>query len=285
MMDELINQLLKLLSYDVVVHIYSYPHFAIEALLATVLCIVHCVLIFEINNLCIKTNAKLTLKCSQLGKMESCSDYIISRLHTRIFPQTSETTTTRQSYNVSSYRLNKKLSTTSSLGWDISSHYVKSGLMMRHSHGYNDRVDDLLSISLSGYVQKDIERKHREAIMSSCIQSLTLLEKVFNDDNITMESVSKEAIKKSINAIKDNFEKQFIDDGYSIVDVCLHSLPSLLNHSLNKEPFENSLVPYYSVSSPRNGTEKPDDYKERKSLHNKVDKIVWMMHKMSRESI
>ncbi|KAG5889240.1 hypothetical protein JTB14_006376 [Gonioctena quinquepunctata] len=218
MMDELITQSVKLLNRNVVVHIYSHPHFAIETLLAFVVCIAHCLLIFEINDLYRRTIAKAAIKLSQKHpqprEVESYSYHKISRLDTQIFSQKFETTATRQSYIVPSHKtLNKNLRTASNFGWIFPSTRGESRLMMRHGHGYNNRVDYLLSISPSEYVRKDKMREHRKAGLMSCIHSLTsLLEKVLNDDSIMMESVSKEAIKKSINIIKENFEKQLIGD-------------------------------------------------------------------------
>ncbi|KAG5889227.1 hypothetical protein JTB14_006363 [Gonioctena quinquepunctata] len=216
-------QLVKLLDTNIVVHIYSYPHFAIETLLAFVVCIAHCLLIFEINNLYRRMNAKaavkLRLKHPQLTKVENCSYHtILSRIHTRIFPI------------VPFYkRLNRKFSTATNFGWVIPT---------------NHRVDHLLSLSPSEYVRKDKERKHREVGLRSCLQSLTsLLEKAFNDD-IMMKSASGKAIKERINAIKE-FENQFERD--SIGDLCTPSLHSLLKHSVNQKSLKSSLVPHHFV--------------------------------------
>lgn len=76
-----------------------------------------------------------------------------------------------------------------------------------HRHSFNERVDHLLAMSPSEYVRKDKERKNREAGLRTCLQSLTtLLERALNGDATDLESLSKEAIRKSINAIKENFE-------------------------------------------------------------------------------
>ncbi|KAG5886921.1 hypothetical protein JTB14_034197 [Gonioctena quinquepunctata] len=274
-MDELITQLAKLLSYNIVVHIYSYPHFAIELLLALAVCIAHCLLIFEINNLYKRTNAKaainLGLKHPQLREVESSSYQTISTLHTQIPPQQIGSTSTRQS-NVPSYRVTRKLSTASTFGSVVPTNYGEPRLITRHA--YNDRVDHLLSLSPSEYVRKDRERKYREAGLKSCIHSLTsLLEKALNDDNITMESVSKGAIKKSINAIKENFENQILGDRYSIGESYSPSLHSLLNQSVNNKSLKNSLVPrrFVSFSLSGDGIDTLSDYEKRKSSHSKVD--------------
>ncbi|KAG5889242.1 hypothetical protein JTB14_006378 [Gonioctena quinquepunctata] len=267
-MDEVINQLAKVLNKTVVVHIYSYPHFAIETFLAFVVCIAHCLMIFEINNLYRRTNAKaavkLRLKHPQLREVGSCSYHTISRLHTQISPQQIQTTATKHSYIVPSYkRLNRKLSTASNYGWVIPTYHGESLLMVRHGHGYNDRVDHLLSISPSEYVREDKQRKHQEAGLRSCIHSLSsLLEKALSDD-IMMESVSKDAIKKSINAMKETFENQFIGDIYG--DLCSLSLHSLLNYSVNKKSLKSSLVPQHIESFSLLGDETAEDYEKRKS--------------------
>ncbi|KAG5884663.1 hypothetical protein JTB14_005407 [Gonioctena quinquepunctata] len=180
----------KLLYHTVVFNIYSYPHFAIETLLAVVLCIAHCLLIFEINNIYRRTNVKaavkLRLKHPQLREGENCSCHTISRQHTKIFPKKIENTAI-----VPSHKSKKKLSTAPV----IPANHGESRLMRRHGRGFNDKVDHLLSISPSQYVREDRERMHREAGLKSCIHSLTsLLEKALNEDNSIRESVSKESM-------------------------------------------------------------------------------------------
>ncbi|XP_074030819.1 uncharacterized protein [Leptinotarsa decemlineata] len=252
-MDEFINYLVKLLTNNILVHIYSYPHFAIETFIASVICVTHCLLIFEVNNLFRRTNTRAAIKLRhrhpQLKDAESCSYHTISRLHTQIFPQKIETTATRQSYYVPSYtrRLNKKLSNASNFGWVIPTR-GDSRIVMRH--GYNDRVEHLLSISPSEYVRKDKERKHREAGLRSCIHSLTsLLEKALNNENMELESASREAIKKSINALKENFEHQIaVENNYNMGDFASPSLHSLLGHSVQKKSLRNSLASPHFVS-------------------------------------
>ncbi|KAG5889238.1 hypothetical protein JTB14_006374 [Gonioctena quinquepunctata] len=277
-MDGLITRLVKSLNKNIVVHIYSHPHFAIETLLAFVLCIAHCLLIFEINNLYRRTNAtaavKLKLKHPQLTEVKSCTDYSISSLDTQISPQKIETSA-RQSYVVPSYkRLNRKLNTASHFGWDIPTNYGESRLMVRYGHGYNDRVNHFLSISPSEYVRKYKEKKHREACLRYCIHFLiSLLDKVLNDDNIMMGSLSKEAMENSINAIKENFKNQFFGVSCNIGDFCSPSLHSLLKHSVNKKSLKSSLEPRHSVSFSYSGNEiETREYYKKQSSHDKVDR-------------
>ncbi|KAG5882727.1 hypothetical protein JTB14_004024 [Gonioctena quinquepunctata] len=268
-MDKLITQLANILTKNVVVHIYSYPHFAIETLLAVVVCIAHCLLIYEINNLYRRTNAKaavaLSQKYPQLREVES-SYHTVSRLQTRIFPQKIGTTAIRNSYIAPSHKkMDRKLSPASNFGWNIPTNRGESWLMVGPGHAYNDRVSNLLSISPSEYVRKDKDRKHREAGLRSCIHSLTsLLEKALDDD-VMMESLSKEAIKKSINAIRDSFENQFFGDS------CSPSVHSLLNFPANRKSLKSSLAPHHFVSFSLSGDEMGtrEDYNKRK---NKVDK-------------
>lgn len=61
-MEEMITQIAKALSHTIIVHIYSYPQFSIETFLAAVVCIVHCLLILEVNGLYRRTNAKAAAK-------------------------------------------------------------------------------------------------------------------------------------------------------------------------------------------------------------------------------
>lgn len=57
-MEEMVSNIVKVLSHTILVHVYSYPHFAIELFLAAVLCVVHCLLIIEVNRVYQRTNAK-----------------------------------------------------------------------------------------------------------------------------------------------------------------------------------------------------------------------------------
>nr|CAH7748260.1 unnamed protein product [Callosobruchus chinensis] len=105
-MENLIAQMVKFLSSTVVVNIHSFPNFSIEILLASIVCVIHVLLILEIN------------------KREECSYHSMARVHTAMFPEKIETTTThRQSLIVPSVpyrRLNRKMSNTSHFGWMIS---------------------------------------------------------------------------------------------------------------------------------------------------------------------
>lgn len=57
-MDDIISRLVKILGNTVIVHVYSYPHFSIEIFLASVVCAVHLLLIYEVNSLYRRANAK-----------------------------------------------------------------------------------------------------------------------------------------------------------------------------------------------------------------------------------
>lgn len=57
-MEEMVSNIVKVLSHTILVHIYSYPQFAIELFLACVVCIVHCLLIIEVNRVYYRINAK-----------------------------------------------------------------------------------------------------------------------------------------------------------------------------------------------------------------------------------
>ncbi|VEN38318.1 unnamed protein product [Callosobruchus maculatus] len=61
-MENLITQMVKFLSSTVVVHIYSFPNFSIETFLASIVCVVHVLLIHEVNSLYRRTNAKAAAK-------------------------------------------------------------------------------------------------------------------------------------------------------------------------------------------------------------------------------
>lgn len=61
-MEDIISNIVKVLTHTILVHIYSYPHFSIEFFLACVICVVHFLLLFEVNKVYQRTNAKAAAK-------------------------------------------------------------------------------------------------------------------------------------------------------------------------------------------------------------------------------
>ncbi|XP_028142162.2 uncharacterized protein LOC114336022 [Diabrotica virgifera virgifera] len=240
-MEDIINHFGKIISKTVMVHIYSFPSFSIEVFLSLILCVVHILLIYEVNDIFQATNAKalskLRLKHPHLRDSDSCSYQTISRL--QVFPQKIEATTMRKSFFAQPCRkLSRKMSNRSNFGWVIPR---KDSSMFRHT--YTDRIDQLLSITPSEYVRKDKERKNREAGLKSCIESLTtLLEKALSNEHADLHNLSGEALRKSINHIKENFENQIVGDTKpcKFPEFGDNSLHSLITNSLNNKPLKTT---------------------------------------------
>lgn len=63
------------------VNIHSYPNFSMETILSTVVCIVHCLLIFEVNSLYRRTNARAAAKLRMRHPIKGNISYFV------IFPK------------------------------------------------------------------------------------------------------------------------------------------------------------------------------------------------------
>ncbi|XP_060533614.1 uncharacterized protein LOC132706344 [Cylas formicarius] len=239
-MDEFIVQSIKFLSNTITVRVASHPPFAIEIFLSAVVCIVHLLLIFEINALVKRTNARAVEKLKiKHASRESCSYDSLVPLQPTLFQKKTESIDQKQILYMpfNSKRLQRKISGASNFGWIIS----QGDSMLRNK--FDDRVDNLLAISPSEYVRRDKERKSREAGLRSCLQSLTsLLEKAINNDTLDLQNVSKDDMKRSINAIRENFESQ-ISNSYQLSEFPSPSLQSLIAQSAAKNALENSLSP------------------------------------------
>ncbi|VEN38313.1 unnamed protein product [Callosobruchus maculatus] len=265
-MENLITQMVKFLSSTVVVHIYSFPNFSIETFLASIVCVVHVLLIHEVNSLYRRTNAKaaakLRLRHASIKELEGCSYHSMARVETTLFPEKVETTTThRHSFTLPSApyrRLNRRMSNTSNFGWVISR---KTSSV--YCGNYSDRIEQLLALSPSEYVRKDKERKYKEAGLKNCIQSLTsLLEKALEaeENGLTMDQVSKDAVRNSIKTIKSNFDNHLSSFREPLAKVAsCRSIYSLISHTMTKSTLQNSLSPELN---PVNNAEasKSDEY-------------------------
>ncbi|XP_057659172.1 uncharacterized protein LOC130895711 [Diorhabda carinulata] len=234
-MEDIISYFGKLISNTIMVHIYSYPHFSIEILLAIMLCVCHILLFFEVNDIFHTTNIKamMKLKSKHPHLTETAdSDSFYSSSRVQVIPQRIETTM-RKSYFVPTCRkVGRKRSTKSNLGWVIP-RKVSSLL----PHTFSDRVDYLLSITPSEYIRKYKERKNREAGLKSCIQSLsTLLESAVSGESNEMRKISRETLRKSINHIKETFESQILGDPKTkYLDIDQNSLHSLMSKAYNNK--------------------------------------------------
>lgn len=90
----------------------------------------------------------------------------------------------------------------------------------------NDHVEQVLSITPSDYIRHYREKKVREEGLASCIQSFTsLLEHSLNNNEIN-EKLSKEAIERSLKAIKENFKNE-LSDFIDLPSYNLHGLRSM----------------------------------------------------------
>ncbi|CAG9862313.1 unnamed protein product [Phyllotreta striolata] len=207
-MEELLGHISKIISNHIAIHLYSYPHFSVEILLAVALCVSQLLLIFELNDIFKRTNTRaienLRIQHPQALKQITANGSLnsLSRIETQVFPQKIETTTTRQSYYAPfSRRAARKASTRSNVGWLVPK---RRSSMLNNPH--LDRVEHLLAMTPSDYVRQDRERKEREAGLKSCIHSLTsLLERALSAES-GLESESKEAIRRSLMSLRSNFD-------------------------------------------------------------------------------
>ncbi|XP_066259820.1 uncharacterized protein [Euwallacea similis] len=207
-MDELILNFVKFLSSTVVFRIISYPNFAIEILLATVVCVVQALLIFEINTLVRKTNAKVIAKLRMkhpIKEAESISFHslVAMKTTTQAFHNKPDIYQIYRSINPKG-RFDSK---DKNFGWAVST----EDSMMRHT--FSDRVEYLLSTTPSEYVRCDLARKSREQSLRSCLQSLKfLLERALSNDEDDCITISNTEIQNSVNTPNESFELELTND-------------------------------------------------------------------------
>ncbi|KAH1007769.1 hypothetical protein HUJ04_004964 [Dendroctonus ponderosae] len=246
-MDEFIANIVKILSSTINVRIISFPSFAIESLLASVVCIVHCLLIFEVNTLVRRTNAKAAARLRLKHPVKESDSYslhsILTLQATQVFHKKPEVFQRPQIYKPTNSKLQRRYNRENN-SWLLS----KGDSILRHT--FSDRVDHLLSISPSEYIRRDKERKNREQGIQSCIQSLTtLLEKALNSDGgVTFQSMSKEDIKKSINALRENFESE-LNSNSLLADFPPPSLQSMIDYNAAKRALKSSVYPDQHIPS------------------------------------
>jgi hypothetical protein len=70
-MNNFLENLVNILYHNILVHIYSSPNFIMETCISVLMCIIHCLLIVEINNIIKQINVpplKIRIKQSLAGK-------------------------------------------------------------------------------------------------------------------------------------------------------------------------------------------------------------------------
>ncbi|KAL1512536.1 hypothetical protein ABEB36_002117 [Hypothenemus hampei] len=245
-MDEFVTDIVNILTSTVAVRVTSNPNFAVEILVAFLVCVVHCLLIFDVNTLARRANAKATTKLrinrSLIGS-KTCSFHSLVTMRTmQIFDKKPEFCQKTQIVPPDFVKEQRKLSRNTNSGWALS----RGDSNIRHK--FSDRVEHLLSISPSEYVRRDKERKHREQGLKSCIQSLTsLLEKALSNE--CMNVVSKEDVKKSLNEMLKAFNTRITPDNIRLSDFPVASLQSLIERNSTKLLLQSSLSPDQLSSS------------------------------------
>ncbi|CAH0552070.1 unnamed protein product [Brassicogethes aeneus] len=194
-MEEIISHVLKCMSHTIIVHVVSFPHFSIETFLAGVVCVVHCLLMFEINTLVYKTNAISTAKLKFLLPLKEVEGS--TSVHSVVLQK--HALNNMDSRMCNAYKKERrKLSTTTGISF--------SSPQSKEKHCY-DRIEQILSITPSQYIRRDKERRMKDQGLKTCIHSLTsLLEQSLHKDNMILSRMSKENIRKNIFALKD-FDK------------------------------------------------------------------------------
>ncbi|XP_066147022.1 uncharacterized protein [Euwallacea fornicatus] len=267
-MDELVLNFVKFLSSTVVFRIISYPNFAIEILLATVVCVSQALLIFEINTLVRRTKAKTKLRMKHpIKEAESISFHslVAMKTSTRAFHDKPDI------YHIySSIKPKKRFDGKDrNFGWAVST----GDSVMRHT--FSDRVEYLLSTTPSEYVRCDLARKSREQSLRSCLQSLKfLLEKALNNDEDDSINVSK--TQNSVNTPNEGFELELTNDYAQINKFASSSLQSPMeqkapNHFLKSPLDPEKLMSWMYQCSNVNISKSNSDMRPKTKTHNEED--------------
>ncbi|CAG9765650.1 unnamed protein product [Ceutorhynchus assimilis] len=246
-MHKFIATELQLMVDTIIVRSMSYPTYSMEVILASVVVIVQLLLCVEIeisiSRTYDRTNAKRWNKNSVNGDPFQISDY--GRCDSFMFPglpqllQRNPEMLSKINYgtirrmgmmhnDMSDFiRLNPK-------GDSISGNTYFSER--------EKRAEFLLSITPSQYIQKDRERLNQKGLRS-CIESLaTNLEKAIINDSIEIQSVVKDAVKRSLNTLKDNIEADK-NSNFQLTNFPSPSLQILIDQIEDKKALENSLSP------------------------------------------
>ncbi|XP_066142606.1 uncharacterized protein [Euwallacea fornicatus] len=195
------SSFVKFLSSTVDVRIRSQPNLAIEILLCIAVCIVHFLLIIEINTTVRRTNAKAEARLRKkypIKEIEDSSSHslIAMKADTQTFhnkPDIYERI--RKIYNVMNPS-GRFCSEGNNFGW------AQSKGDSRMKHRFLERVEHLLSITPSEYVRRD--RESREQRLRSPFTPLLkrALSSEENDCNVT----AKTDIHRNLNTLKENIE-------------------------------------------------------------------------------
>ncbi|XP_050295603.1 uncharacterized protein LOC126735601 [Anthonomus grandis grandis] len=281
-MDEIIINTVKFLSSTVVVRLLSYPPFAIEIFLAAVVCVVHILLLFEINTLVRRTNSKAAARLRMRHPIKESE----TSFHSLVTLQTAHHIFQKKPTEMPFYQrpqvfvpVNSRIPPRKMMSSGNFGLILAKGDSSILKSKVSERVEQLLSISPSEYVRRDKERLNREQGLKSCIQSLTsLLEKALENEALEIRNMSKEDIKKSIRSLKENFENQLNSNNQTalnqLCDFPSPSLQSLIEKSSAKRLMENTLSPNLISSiyhtSNTNFTRSMTDIRAKKGKDEKV---------------
>ncbi|KAL3289109.1 hypothetical protein HHI36_003550 [Cryptolaemus montrouzieri] len=201
-MEDLFHSITKLLAHNIVVHIYSLPNFSIESFVTSLICIVHILLIVEVNSLVGQITEKSIAKLRRQRIMRDDS-----RPSSRASLHSNETHVKMQHHLRKYYEShspflphNHNQNKLSKINELEKSNYNWISLSPVDGEKY-EKIDQILSVSPSDYIKKDKEKKIHENELRHCLKSLTTLLECS-----VASKMSNTSLAKSISIIKNHLK-------------------------------------------------------------------------------
>ncbi|XP_044744503.1 uncharacterized protein LOC123306523 [Coccinella septempunctata] len=200
-MEELFHSITKILAHNIVVHVYSLPNFSIESFITSLICVVHILLIMEVNSLVSHITEKSIAKLRRQRIMRDDS-----KPNSSISLQSGDTHVKMQHHLRKYYENHSPF---------IPPNYSTKKLTKipeMQSSDYNwipttveeekyEKIDQILSVSPSDYIKKDKEKKIHENELRHCLKSLTTLLECS-----VASRMSTTSLAKSISIIRDHLK-------------------------------------------------------------------------------
>ncbi|KAK9877443.1 hypothetical protein WA026_018553 [Henosepilachna vigintioctopunctata] len=228
-MEELFHTVTKLLAHNIVVHIYSLPNFTIESFVTSLICVVHILLIMEVNSLVSQVTEKSIAKFrrKRIMRDESKPSSLMSL-------QSGDTAQVKMQYHLRKYYEShspfippnystKKL--TKIPVTQVSDVNIVN-LTAAQCEKYQ-KIDQILSVSPSDYIKKDKEKKIHENELRHCLKSLTALLECSVASKMSTTSLAKSIsiIREHLKSAKSN--EHITEDNHQIIETSKKATESL----------------------------------------------------------
>lgn len=231
-MEEFFHYATKILSHNIVVHIYSIPNFTIESFIYGLMCIVHFLLIMEVNSTVsgvVEKSLEKFKRTKSIKDQEKISS-IVSADSAKIHHHLKKYYENRPCFSMS---YQKKMSTFGPNGW-----VFPNSVDERY-----DKIDQILSVTPSEFIRRDKERKVQENELTTCLKSLTSLLQSNEGKNF-----SDPSLQKNIELLKTQLRNsESVNDLRTLKKETTENLYELMEESLLQSITKGSMT--YEVNS------------------------------------